>query len=103
MRSNETPGAVSREGHRAKDERSRNLSPLEPSVVTVGIVRGGTRFNIIPDEVHLEGTVRSYNPDVRDIVERHMGEILESITAAAGGTYELDYDRGIAPCSQPAP
>ena len=38
--------------------RSRNLSPLEPSVVTVGIVRGGTRFNIIPAEVHLEGTVR---------------------------------------------
>ncbi|MEE8116014.1 MAG: amidohydrolase, partial [Gemmatimonadales bacterium] len=37
--------------------RSRNLSPLEPSVVTVGIIRGGTRFNIIPAEVHLEGTV----------------------------------------------
>lgn len=74
--------------------RSRNLSPLEPSVVTVGIVRGGTRFNIIPDEVYLEGTVRSYNPDVRDIVERRMGEILAGITAAAGGTYELDYDRG---------
>ena len=35
--------------------RSRNLSPLAPSVVTVGIVRGGTRFNIIPGEVHLEG------------------------------------------------
>ena len=38
--------------------------------------------------------MRSYNPDVRDIVERRMGEILEGITAAAGGTYELDYDRG---------
>ncbi|MCH6547350.1 MAG: amidohydrolase [Gemmatimonadetes bacterium] len=74
--------------------RSRNLSPLEPSVVTVGIVRGGTRFNIIPDEVYLEGTVRTYNPDVRDIIERRMGEILEGITAAGGGTYELDYERG---------
>ena len=74
--------------------RSRNLSPLEPSVVTVGIVRGGTRFNIIPDEVYLEGTVRTYNPDVRDVIERRMGEILEGITAAGGGTYELDYERG---------
>ncbi len=74
--------------------RSRNLSPLEPSVVTVGIVRGGTRFNIIPDEVHLEGTVRTYNPDVRDVIERRMGEILAGITAAGGGTYEMDYDRG---------
>lgn len=74
--------------------RSRNLSPLEPSVITVGIVRGGTRFNIIPDEVYLEGTVRTYNPDVRDIIERRMGEILKGITAAGGGTYELDYERG---------
>jgi amidohydrolase len=74
--------------------RSRNLNPLEPSVVTVGIVRGGTRFNIIPDGVHLEGTVRTYNPDVRDAVERRMGEILDGITAAGGGTHELDYDRG---------
>jgi amidohydrolase len=74
--------------------RSRNLPPLEPSVVTVGIIRGGTRFNIIPDTVHLEGTVRTYNPDVRDAIERRMGEILEGITQAGGGTYELAYDRG---------
>ena len=73
--------------------RSRNLSPLEPSVITVGIVSGGTRFNIIPAEVHLEGTVRSYNEDVRDEIERRMGEILEGITSAAGGTFELDYRR----------
>lgn len=74
--------------------RSRNLSPLEPSVVTVGIIRGGTRFNIIPDVVELEGTVRTYDPGVRDAVERRMGEILAGVTAAGGGDYELDYDRG---------
>ena len=74
--------------------RSRNLPPLEPSVVTVGIIRGGTRFNIIPHVVEMEGTVRTYNPDVRDAVEQRMGEILAGITAAGGGTFELDYDRG---------
>lgn len=74
--------------------RSRTLSPLEPSVVTVGIVRGGERFNIIPREVHLEGTVRTYNPEVRDAVERRMNAILEGITAAYGGAFALDYDRG---------
>lgn len=74
--------------------RSRNLPPLEPSVVTVGIIRGGTRFNIIPHVVEMEGTVRTYNPDVRDAVEQRMGEILAGITAAGGGTYELVYDRG---------
>ena len=74
--------------------RSRTLSPLEPSVITVGIVRGGERFNIIPREVHLEGTVRTYNPEVRDTVERRMKAILEGITRAHGGAFELDYDRG---------
>jgi amidohydrolase len=74
--------------------RSRNLDPLAPSVVTVGIVRGGTRFNIIPDEVWLEGTVRTYGPEIRDAVERRMGEILAGITQAGGGTHELVYDRG---------
>ena len=74
--------------------RSRNLPPLEPSVVTVGIMRGGQRYNIIPNEMWLEGTVRTYNPEVRDAVERRMGEILDGITTAGGGSFELTYDRG---------
>ena len=73
--------------------RSRNLDPLEPSVVTVGMIRGGTRFNIIPDVVELEGTVRSYSPEVRNAVERRMGEILAGIAQAAGGSFELEYER----------
>jgi amidohydrolase len=71
--------------------RSRNLSPFAPSVLTVGIVRGGERFNIIPAEVHLEGTVRTYAPDVRAEVERRMREILDGITRAGGGSYTMDY------------
>ncbi len=74
--------------------RSRNLSPLQPSVITVGIVQGGTRFNIIPAEVHLEGTVRTYDESVRDEIESRMGEILEGVTASGGGTFQLAYDRG---------
>ena len=73
---------------------SRNLHPLQPSVVTVGIIRGGERFNIIPATVHLEGTVRTYDPAVRDTVERRMNEILDGLTRAAGGSFELDYERG---------
>jgi amidohydrolase len=74
--------------------RSRNLSPLEPSVVTVGLMQGGTRFNIIPADVWMEGTVRTYDPDARDTIERRMNEILAGITTAGGGSYELEYDRG---------
>jgi len=73
--------------------RSRNLSAFEPSVVTVGIVRGGERFNIIPGEVLLEGTVRTYNDEVRTTVERRMREILDGIARSAGGSYELDYKK----------
>jgi amidohydrolase len=74
--------------------RSRTLPPLQPSVITVGIFRGGQRFNIIPEEVHLEGTVRTYDEEVRDTIERRMREILEGITQAHGGSFELSYDRG---------
>ena len=71
--------------------RSRNLPATEPSVITVGIFRGGERFNIIPAEVHLEGTVRTYSVAARDTIQRRMREILEGITHAGGGTFELEY------------
>ena len=73
--------------------RSPNLSPLAPSVITVGIVRGGTRFNIIPGEVHLEGTVRTYDAEVQDTVERRMREIVDGVTRAGGGSFDIEYDR----------
>ncbi len=73
--------------------RSRNLDPLEPSVVTVGIIRGGERFNIIPRQVHLEGTVRTYSKEVQDEIERRMKEIVDGITQAGGGGFEFDYQR----------
>jgi amidohydrolase len=82
--------------------RSRYLPPLEPSVITVGIFRGGERFNIIPGEVMLEGTVRTYNENVRNEVERRMRQILDGITRANGTTFELDYKRN-APATINAP
>jgi amidohydrolase len=71
--------------------RSRNLPAMEPSVITVGIFRGGERFNIIPGEVHLEGTVRTYKEEVRTEIERRMREILDGITKAGGGSFEMEY------------
>ncbi len=79
--------------------RSRNLSPFEPSVVTVGIVRGGERFNIIPEEVHLEGTVRTFSPETRETVKRRMEEILDGVTRAGGGSYEIVQYRNNAPAT----
>ena len=73
--------------------RSRNLSPFEPSVLTVGLIRGGERNNIIPEQVEMHGTVRTFDPRVQGEVERRMREILEGVTRAGGGTYELAYEK----------
>jgi amidohydrolase len=71
--------------------RSRTLPADQPSVVTVGIFKGGERFNIIPGAVHLEGTVRTYSEQVRSDVERRMREILDGVSRAFGGSYEMEY------------
>jgi amidohydrolase len=73
--------------------RSRNVDPTAAAVVTVGVIRGGERFNIIPEKVELAGTVRTYDAAVQDLIERRMREILDGITKAGGGSYELVYDR----------
>ncbi|MFC1492658.1 M20 family metallopeptidase [candidate division KSB1 bacterium] len=74
--------------------RARNLSPLQPSVITIGIFRSGNRSNIIPREAYLEGTVRTYDPEIRNSIEKRMREITDGITSSAGATFELNYRRG---------
>ena len=72
--------------------RSRTLDPLEPGVVTVGMIRGGERSNIIPAKVELQGTIRTFDMEVRAMIDRRMHEILEGIAKAAGGRYTLAID-----------
>lgn len=73
--------------------RSRNLPPLTPSVITVGIIRGGNRSNIIPAEVELEGTIRSFETAVQDTIEARMREIFEGTTRAHRARFTLEFDR----------
>jgi amidohydrolase len=56
----------------------------EPSVVTVGVFQGGVRHNIIPDEVRLEGTIRSFDEAQRDEIHEHVKRISEMIAASGG-------------------
>lgn len=63
---------------------SRERSPLDPVVVTVGSVHGGTKRNIIPDEVTLNMTVRTFKPDVRERVLSAISRIANGLAAAAG-------------------
>jgi amidohydrolase len=63
---------------------SRENSPLDPAVVTVGSIHGGTRYNIIPDEVNLQLTVRTYKEDVRKRVLASIERIVNGVAATAG-------------------
>jgi amidohydrolase len=63
---------------------SREDSPLDPVVVTVGSIHGGTKRNIIPDEVQLLMTVRTYKPEVRKRVLASIERIARGIALAAG-------------------
>ena len=74
--------------------RSRRIDPSEPMVLTIGSIHGGNRFNIVTDEVMLEGTVRTLDEDVRGKVHRVMREILAGVTSAHGGAFELEFTLG---------
>jgi len=63
---------------------SRENSPLDPAVVTVGSIHGGTRYNIIPDEVNLQLTVRAYKEDVRKRLLASIERVTKGIAIAAG-------------------
>lgn len=73
---------------------SRSLDPLKPAVVSFGTIQGGTIYNIIPEQASLSGTIRTFDPDVHDTVERRMREIVENTCSAYGATAEIEFKRG---------
>jgi amidohydrolase len=62
---------------------SREKDPLDPAVVTVGSIHGGVKHNLIPDEVHLQLTVRSFRPEVRKLLLDGIERIAKAESAAA--------------------
>ncbi|MCX6894802.1 MAG: amidohydrolase [Verrucomicrobia bacterium] len=71
--------------------RSRRIDAFQPVILTVGTIHGGAKWNIVADEVKLEGTVRTLDEATRNRVEKVMRETLAGICAAYGAKYELDY------------
>ena len=72
---------------------SREVSPFDPAVITVGSIHGGTKHNIIPDEVVLQLTVRSFTTAVRQQLLRAIDRIVKAEAAAAGATKEPTIER----------
>ena len=67
---------------------SREISPFDPAVITVGSIHGGTKHNIIPDQVQLQLTVRSFTPAVREKLLSAIARVVKAEASAAGAERE---------------
>lgn len=76
---------------------SRGIDPLDSLVVTVGMMNGGTKENIICDSVELVGTVRAFNRDFRNSMPQRIEKVVENVVAGYGCTAEFDYYFGPSP------
>jgi amidohydrolase len=72
---------------------SRRVSPLQPAVVSVGVIRGGSADNVIPDTLYLEGTLRSFDDTVREQLIQEVEQAM-MIARSLGGDFQLEIDRG---------
>jgi amidohydrolase len=73
---------------------SRQLDvTVAPAVVTVGSINGGTRWNIIPDEVVLEGTIRTYDAAMRDDLIARLRRTVASVAEASGATAQVELEQ----------
>ena len=73
---------------------SRNADPVENIVVSVTSIESSSKaFNVIPQSVHLKGTVRTMSPEMRDLAESRLTAIAEQVCAAMGGSAEVRYQR----------
>lgn len=72
---------------------SRNVDPMQPAVITIGRFRGGDAFNVIAPTVEMQGTVRSFDPQVSELLPQRLEAVIAGTCQAHGATYELDYTR----------
>lgn len=75
---------------------SRSTNPLEPVVLSIGQMHAGDAFNVIPNEVYIQGNVRVLDTPTKERVEKQMEAIIKGVTEAYGGTYEFNF-RAIYP------
>jgi amidohydrolase len=76
---------------------SRNTHPLDSAVVSVTQIHGGDTWNVIPDEVVLRGTTRSFKPAVQDAIEAAIRRIAEGVASAMGARVAVRYERRYPP------
>ena len=76
---------------------AREIAAPRPAVLTVGKIAGGFAFNVIPNEVEIEGTIRAFEDEVRQYMARRIGEISASVAATFRGSCDYEMDWGAPP------
>jgi amidohydrolase len=76
---------------------SRETSPLDPAVVTIGMIQGGTARNIIAPTCTISGTIRTLNPDTRRIVRERVRAVCEGVATGLRGRAEVSFTLGPPP------
>jgi amidohydrolase len=77
---------------------SRESSPFSPAVITIGTIQAGIAFNIIPETVEMQGTVRTFSQEVREKWLRRMSEIAKGIASAMRGSCDVQVFDGPRAC-----
>ena len=73
---------------------SRQVSAFKQAVVTIGAFNSGNIYNVVPDTAHIKGTVRTYDQDIRDMIEARVRDMANGICSAYGATCTVEYNRG---------
>ncbi len=76
---------------------ARRIDPLESAVVTIGSFHAGDAPNVIPGRAELQGTVRSFDPAIRERLPGLVEDVIRGVTSAHGAEYELEYNIGYRP------
>jgi hippurate hydrolase len=76
---------------------SRNAHPMDAAVISVTQIHGGDTWNVIPDDVVLRGTTRSFKPEVQDLIERRIRETADNIARAFNARANCRYERRYPP------
>lgn len=76
---------------------AREIAAPKPAVLTVGKIEGGFAYNVIPNEVSIEGTIRAFEDDVRQYLAKRIGEISSSVAATFRGSCDYEMDWGAPP------
>jgi len=71
---------------------ARNVAPLQTAVISVTTVHGGEAFNVIPPQVEMQGTIRTFEPEVRQMVLRRFQEVVETTAAAFGCQAQIEME-----------